>query len=142
MIQRSLAPEETANFPFQSAKYASTIDRLVAWLNHPERLAASEDADTAGSKLHLVRIHCKKLGCLLEFSRELFSRELLLTLSGELKQLQNWLGRYNDAEVQQQALIDYEKSKTELPRNLAPAVDSLIGLLHQMAQPQRDDPFL
>lgn len=70
--------------------------------------------DMADDMLHLIRIECKELRYLLEFFSPLFPREKIRGLIGELKKLQDILGKYNDFRVQQQRLKDLAG---ELPRN-------------------------
>ncbi|MGZ8448238.1 MAG: CHAD domain-containing protein [Candidatus Deferrimicrobiaceae bacterium] len=68
----------------------------------------------AGDMLHLLRIECKELRYLLEFFSPLFPREKIHDLIGQLKELQDLLGEYNDFRVQQQRLQDLAG---ELPWN-------------------------
>ncbi|MGZ9146766.1 MAG: CHAD domain-containing protein [Candidatus Deferrimicrobiaceae bacterium] len=68
----------------------------------------------ADDMLHLLRIECKELRYLLEFFSPLFPREKIHDLIGQLKELQDLLGEYNDFRVQQQRLQDLAG---ELPWN-------------------------
>jgi CHAD domain-containing protein len=63
--------------------------------------------------LHLLRIDCKELRYLLEFFSPLFPREKVHDLIGQLKKLQDVLGKYNDYRIQQQRL---QALAGELPR--------------------------
>ena len=69
--------------------------------------------DTTDDTLHRLRIECKELRYLLEFFSSLFPRKEIHDLIGQLKKLQDVLGKYNDFHLQQQRL---QGLAGELPR--------------------------
>ncbi|HXV98801.1 MAG TPA: CHAD domain-containing protein, partial [Anaerolineae bacterium] len=88
--------------------------------------------DSEEKMLHALRIECKKLRYLMEFFSSLFPAKEIALLIGQLKQLQNNLGEFNDLRVQQEHLssIVTELSDEELQvRRTILAVGSLIGAL-------------
>jgi CHAD domain-containing protein len=84
--------------------------------------------------LHLLRIECKDLRYLLEFFSPLFPRGKIHDLIGQLKKMQEVLGKYNDYRVQQQRL---QALAGELPRTdsrakkTAAAIGTLIKTLER-----------
>jgi len=92
------------------------------------------------SKLHQLRIECKKLRYLLEFFSSLFPQEHISILIKQLKKLQDNLGDYNDLSIQQQNLKTYLVTIT--PENVdslesAASVGGLISALYQRQQSVR-----
>lgn len=67
---------------------------------------------TAASKLHRLRIDCKKLRYLLEFFGSLFDKQEVGVLVKSLKRLQDNLGDFNDLEVQQESLRRFAAQMT------------------------------
>jgi CHAD domain-containing protein len=57
--------------------------------------------------LHRLRIDAKKLRYLLEFFRSLYPGKRMVPLIGELKDLQDILGGFNDMDVQQAGLVRF-----------------------------------
>jgi len=101
------------------------------------RLARHIHPGTEAAHIHEVRIQCKKLRYLLEFSKELFPAEVLGELTTQLRKLQNRLGSFNDCEVQQAALLEYQREHPGLTIELAMAIGGLVSLLHQRALDER-----
>jgi len=60
--------------------------------------------DTPAQALHEVRLDAKRLRYLLDFFHRVFPTEDVQRLTRELRRLQNNLGRFNDARVQQSGL--------------------------------------
>jgi CHAD domain-containing protein len=60
--------------------------------------------DTPAQALHEVRLDAKRLRYLLDFFHSVFATEDVQRLTKELRRLQNNLGRFNDARVQQSGL--------------------------------------
>jgi CHAD domain-containing protein len=60
--------------------------------------------DTPAQALHEVRLDAKRLRYLLDFFHRVFPTEDVQRLTKELRRLQNNLGRFNDARVQQSGL--------------------------------------
>jgi len=91
--------------------------------------------------LHVLRIHCKKLRYLMEFFSSLFPRKKRNTLIGQLKQLQDNLGDFNDLRVQRGYLLDIIE---ELPmaqrqsNKTIAAIGSLVGALDKEKQTVKD----
>ena len=88
-------------------------------------------------KLHKLRIQCKKLRYLIQFFSNLFSQKKISKLVGQLKNLQDVLGDYNDLSVQVNYLFEVAK---EMPATLSGlnrtliAIGSLIGKLETKRQ--------
>jgi CHAD domain-containing protein len=61
--------------------------------------------DAPDELLHALRIDCKKLRYLLEFFASLFPPEQIDVLIGQMKGLQNALGRFNDLSIQRAYLL-------------------------------------
>ena len=98
--------------------------------------AESPDAD-----YHSIRIDCKKLRYLLEFFQSLFLEEPVQFVIGQLKQLQDNLGDFNDLAVQQSELRSFiEKMDGSNPRGVgtAAALGSLIGTLYGQQEKKRE----
>jgi CHAD domain-containing protein len=70
------------------------------------------EEDIDDRRLHVLRIHCKKLRYLMEFFCSLFPPKKIDTLIKQLKKLQDNLGLFNDLRVQEQYLLNITK---ELP---------------------------
>jgi CHAD domain-containing protein len=82
--------------------------------------------------LHQLRIECKKLRYLLEFFSSLFVTDGIAPLIKSLRRLQDNLGDFHDACVQQEALHAFANdwlSTTPESRRTLWAIDSLIGCL-------------
>ncbi len=60
---------------------------------------------TEDDLLHALRLECKRLRYLLEFSASLFPQKSMTRLIGQLKRLQDNLGEFTDLAVQQEALL-------------------------------------
>ncbi len=92
--------------------------------------------------MHELRIECKKLRYLLEFFASLFSESDITPLIKQLRRLQDNLGEFHDACVQQESLhtlaTDWMAPTLESRRTLR-AIDSLIGLLESDKQTFRED---
>jgi len=90
--------------------------------------------DRQDEKLHVLRIHCKKLRYLLEFFASLFPPRKVKALISQLKKLQDNLGDYHDLCVQRAYLITLIEegtfSRQASPKTLA-AIGSLIGTLEK-----------
>ncbi|MBW1636348.1 MAG: CHAD domain-containing protein [Deltaproteobacteria bacterium] len=65
------------------------------------RIARRINETTADDAVHELRIHCKKLRYLMEFSLPFFPKKKVKILLRPLKRLQDNLGRFNDYSVQQ-----------------------------------------
>jgi CHAD domain-containing protein len=95
-------------------------------INHPD-----------DKSLHQLRIECKKLRYLLEFFSSLFVTDDIAPLIKRLRRLQNNLGDFHDACVQQEALHAFANdwlSTTPESRRTLRAIDSLIGCLEEDKQ--------
>lgn len=145
-----------------SDRYGRIMDEMLRYAEQPADMnpsagqAATTIADVAGreidrcfsdviragtldgekpndQQLHQLRLECKRLRYALEFFRSLFAPEPVSLLIGQVKALQDYLGRYNDLVVQLQFLFDFldkkPASKKTASANLATAVGALIGNL-------------
>ena len=91
--------------------------------------------------LHVLRIHCKKLRYLMEFFSSLFPRKKRNTLIGQLKQLQDNLGDFNDLRVQRGYLLDIIEELPMVqrqPNKTIAAIGSLVGALDKEKQTVKD----
>ena len=89
---------------------------------------------TPAEALHELRITCKKLRYLMEFYRLLYPKLQLSALIRSLKELQDNLGEFQDLEVQQHALNDFETAmqrESNVPKKTLRAMDALIAQLSQ-----------
>jgi CHAD domain-containing protein len=83
-------------------------------------------------RLHQLRIECKKLRYLLEFFSSLFASDDISPVIKALRRLQDNLGEFHDACVQQESLHTFAndwRSTTPANRRTLQAIDSLIGRL-------------
>ncbi len=106
------------------------------------RAASALTATTSEEELHRLRIECKKLRYLLEFSRPLWDLTLANTLMSTLKTVQDTLGLFNDYAVQQQSLWHYRNTllhpaNPTLTPEIHPTVIALDQLLTYLAQQQQ-----
>ena len=85
--------------------------------------------ETPDAVFHQIRIECKKLRYLMEFFSEIIPQESGDILQKQLRRLQGRLGDFNDASVQQKALLDYWNRKKPGPR-LSLGLGGLISLLY------------
>jgi len=91
-------------------------------------------ASTPAVTLHELRKTCKKLRYLMEFFRPLYPRPQMPALIRSLKVLQDNLGEFQDLEVQQHALHDFETAmqrESNVPKKTLRAMDALIDQLSQ-----------
>jgi CHAD domain-containing protein len=97
--------------------------------------------NTEDEKLHVLRIHCKKLRYLMEFFSVLFPRKKMNALIGQLKKLQDNLGDFNDLRVQRDYLLDIIEelplAQRQSKKTLA-AIGSLVGALDKEKQTVKD----
>jgi CHAD domain-containing protein len=100
------------------------------------RFADSIGVDTPDARVHELRIECKKLRYLLEFFSELIPEKSLAALLKLLKRLQNWLGEFNDASVQQQSLLEYWDS-AGAGSDVAMGLGGLVSILYERQQRTR-----
>jgi CHAD domain-containing protein len=99
-------------------------------------LAKDVTADTADHILHQIRIECKKLRYLMEFFSELIPHKDEAVLLHLLRRLQGRLGEFNDASVQQKALLDYCEQKN--PKgDILLGLGGLVSVLYQRQQQMR-----
>jgi len=98
-------------------------------------------ANTEDKMLHILRIECKKLRYLMEFFASLFPRKKVNTLIGQLKNLQDNLGDFNDLCVQQEYLLNISAelpaSQRQVQKTLV-AIGSLIETLDHEKQSVKD----
>ena len=95
---------------------------------------------TLAEALHLLRIECKKLRCLLEFFQSICKPSVVDQLTRSLKRLQDNVGKINDCEVQQVKLKMYStdmKAQDLAPTETFLAIDYLVKLLRQRQTKER-----
>jgi len=80
---------------------------------------AGADVDPPASLIHRVRIDGKKLRYLLEFFSDLYPRGTVARFIGELKQLQDVLGDFNDTVVQLALIEEFADHGTASAETLA-----------------------
>lgn len=94
------------------------------------------DAQTPDLEIHRLRVQCKKLRYLMEFFAELIPEQEGSEILKGLRGLQNRLGEFNDASVQQRSLLAYWQQKQGDPE-LALGVGGLVSVLYQRQQAAR-----
>lgn len=99
-------------------------------------IAAGLGAQAPDEAVHRLRIECKKLRYLMEFFAELVPREEGAELLRLLRRLQNQLGEFNDALVQQRSLMSYGERKGIGP-GTALGVGGLVAVLYRRQQEAR-----
>ena len=100
------------------------------------KAAAGLSPDTPDAVFHQIRIECKKLRYLMEFFSEIIPLESGDILQKQLRRLQGRLGDFNDASVQQEALLDYWNRKKPGPR-LSLGLGGLVSVLYNRQQQTR-----
>ena len=89
---------------------------------------------TSDSRLHKLRIACKKLRYLLEFFKSLYPEKETASLIAQLKKIQDHLGAFNDLRVQQtklRALMENEFGGHPQDVYICTAIGGLLTSLHQ-----------
>jgi CHAD domain-containing protein len=99
-------------------------------------IAAGIGAETPDEAVHRLRIECKKLRYLMEFFAELFPKEEGSAMLRLLRRLQNRLGEFNDALVQQRSLMNYWERKRS-GSGVALGVGGLVAVLYRRQQQAR-----
>jgi len=99
-------------------------------------IAAGIGAEAPDESVHQLRIECKKLRYLMEFFAELVPQEEGAEMLRLLRRLQNRLGEFNDALVQQKSLLSYGERKQPDSRT-ALAVGGLVAVLYRRQQETR-----
>lgn len=89
--------------------------------------------DSPDQDLHRLRIQCKKLRYLLEFTRTVFASDDVAWLVRHLKTLQDNLGEFNDLSVQRAELADALAAPTTRGKARVAEAASLGGLLTALA---------
>jgi CHAD domain-containing protein len=97
--------------------------------------------NTEDKMMHVLRIECKKLRYLMEFFASLFPRKKVNALIGQLKNLQDNLGDFNDLCVQQEYLLnitaELPASQRQVKKTLV-AIGSLIETLDHEKKSVKD----
>ncbi len=119
------------------AELSGTVVAAKAVRKHRGKIAclcAQTSPDCADEHIHEIRIECKKLRYLTELFQPIADQEAWQALTGQLKALQDMLGRFNDLAVQQQ-FLSTTISALARAKNLDPqaslAAGGLLSLLHQ-----------
>jgi len=128
--------------PFAGEKANNYIGRLILKRYRKVcKIARAIDAATADEVVHELRIHCKKLRYLMEFSLPFFSRKKVKFLIKSLKTLQDNLGKFNDYSVQQISLGMFmsEMSLAGVKgMKVAESVGALTAMLYQLQCRERE----
>ncbi len=100
--------KETAS----SHKPVIDLSRSVIYRKYKEILESGDkiDDNSEHSELHGLRIKCKNLRYLMEFFASLYPEKNIKKLIRQLKQLQDYLGEFNDLSVQQSQLKTYRET--------------------------------
>jgi CHAD domain-containing protein len=125
-------PSKTADLPVGRLVFRSIYKRY----RKIRKIAAGIGAETPDETVHEVRIECKKLRYLLEFFSELIPRNDGAAMQKILRRLQDRLGEFNDASVQQRSLLTYWKQKKN-GHDVALGVGGLVSVLYQRQQQTR-----
>lgn len=131
----STGPEGSKNSKYFLSRLISRRYRKLC------KIARSIDENTADEVVHELRINCKKLRYLMEFSLPLFSRKKIKILIKSLKVLQDNLGRFNDYSVQQISLGQFmsEQSLSGIKgMKVAESIGALTAMLHQLQCRERN----
>jgi CHAD domain-containing protein len=99
-------------------------------------IATEIGTDTPDESVHQLRIECKKLRYLMEFFTELFPQENGVEMQKMLRRLQNRLGEFNDASVQQKSLLNYWEKK-KVGGEVALGLGGLVSILYHRQQQAR-----
>ncbi len=145
-IQRWAALFDSAdNMPTGSSGLKSSncyIARLITGRYRKVcKIARAIDETTADEVVHELRIHCKKLRYLMEFSLPLFSKKKIKILIKSLKILQDNLGKFNDYSVQQISLGMFmsEQSPSGMKgMKVAESIGALTAMLYQLQCRERN----
>jgi CHAD domain-containing protein len=100
------------------------------------KIAAGFGVETPDETVHQLRIECKKLRYLLEFFTELIPKGEGAAIQKLLRRLQNRLGEFNDASVQQKSLLNYWEQKRSGP-DIAIGLGGLVSILYHRQQQTR-----
>jgi len=125
-------PSPAASLPVGPLAFRGIIRRY----RKIRRITAGTGAETAAEEVHRLRIECKKLRYLMEFFAELAPGTEGTDMLKQLRRLQNRLGEFNDALVQQRSLL---KQWGEKPSGtgVALAAGGLAAILFQKQQQAR-----
>ena len=124
LAQRDVAGGEDHTTPLADLAARRT---WKAWLKAANDAAQVETA-TPSEHIHEVRIRCKRLRYLLDACGHLTAPEAHEGLRRDLREVQEVLGAFNDASIQEAALLE-RISASHQPTPTAVAVGALIGAL-------------
>jgi CHAD domain-containing protein len=105
------------------------------------RIARLIDDKTEDAVVHELRIECKKLRYLMEFSTSFFPRKKIKKLIGSLKKLQDNLGRFNDYSVQQHfpgEFLGGKMKRSDKGIKMAEAIGALTAMLYRLQCKERN----
>ncbi|WP_457577808.1 CHAD domain-containing protein [Desulfomarina sp.] len=114
---------------------AFAAERILKRYEKVCAIARSIDDQTEDAVVHELRIECKKLRYLMEFSIPLFGGKKIKKLIRSLKRLQDNLGRFNDYSVQQHLPASFLEGKMKRSREeikMAEAIGALTAMLYQL----------
>ena len=113
---RITTAEDSWGRPPRPAKIpCGTYGRKAVWKRFQKvsDRAANIGAKSGDTEIHQLRVDCKKLGYLLEYFQPLFKKSDYQRELKTLKQLQDYLGDFNDSSVQHDFLSHYLTHKDE-----------------------------
>jgi len=125
-------PSPAADLPVGSLAFRSIYKRY----RKIRGIASGIGDETTDEGVHRLRIECKKLRYLMEFFSELIPTEEVGGMLKQLRRLQNRLGEFNDARVQQRSLMNYWEQKRSGTK-VALGVGGLIAVLYRNQQQTR-----
>ena len=122
------------------------LSKKIIYRKYQKILDTAKNIDSAipDSKLHKLRIECKKLRYLIEFFSSLYAQTKIVLIIRQLKELQDKLGVFNDLSVQQEKLFKtFEQIKHENndKTNIFASCGGLITYLYQKQRNVRTDIF-
>lgn len=112
------------------------FSRIYKRFRRIRKIAVEIGLETPDDAVHQLRIECKKLRYLMEFFTELIPKEEGSEMQKSLRRLQNRLGEFNDASVQQQSLLNYWGQKSS-GTEVALGVGGLVSILYHRQQQTR-----
>jgi CHAD domain-containing protein len=125
-------PSPTANLPVGPMIFQSIYKRY----RKIRKIAAVFGAETPDDAVHQLRIECKKLRYLMEFFTELIPKGKGAAMLRMLRRLQNHLGEFNDASIQQKSLLSYWEQKKS-GAEIALGLGGLVSILYHRQKQTR-----
>ncbi len=108
-LEGPIEPDATAS---NANRPLVDVASKVAWRLYRRMVKRGKEVngETPVEVLHEIRLDAKKLRYLIDCTRSLYGAKRVARLVSALKRLQDVLGNYNDAEIQQERLHNYAES--------------------------------